>query len=100
VDLDAIYVPAWAQAKAIRGLTLTAETIWLGRIAASALARLDREAGGTPVMTKTLYRRCPLCDRPLLGEEAQARFDLDRTMTGRQVPCGPECLDVSKSRGR
>lgn len=100
MDLDAIYVPAWARDKAIAGLTLTADSIWIGRIAASILVRQDREAGGRPVVTKTLYRPCPLCGRPLLGEEAQARFELDRTMTGRQLPCGLECLDVSKTKGR
>jgi len=97
VDLDRIWVPAWAQAKAIRDLTVTQSSVWLGRIAANVLARIDREAGGKPVLTPTLYRRCPQCDRALLGDEAQARWEMDLSYTGRQLPCGPECIERARA---
>src|SRR5580698_799785 len=90
VELDAIYVPDWALKKAIRGLTVTNSSVWLRRIAANLLARIDREAGGTPKVTPTAYRRCPMCDRALLGVEAEQRFELDKKWTGNQTPCGPD----------
>lgn len=98
VELDRIYVPAWARAKAIKGLTVTNTTVWLKRIAATKLAELDREAGGNPRLTASVYRRCHMCQRALLGAEAEARFELDRMSEGHRLPCGPECIEFEKAR--
>lgn len=97
VELAAIYAPAWAQAKAIRGLESTASAVWLGRIAAAKLAQLDREAGGTPGLTSAFYRRCQVCERTLLGVEAEARLELDRKLGGEGMPCGPDCLEEARA---
>jgi hypothetical protein len=96
VELDAIDVPGWARRKAIRGLSVERDKIWLRRIAANLLARLDIEAGGQPKVTPTEFRRCGICDRPLLGEEAQIRFDLDRRFEGHRIPCGPDCVELER----
>lgn len=98
VELDAIYVPAWARARAIKGLTITDSTVWLKRIAANRLCREDREAGGTPKLTIESYRRCNICKRVLLGPEAEARFDLDRRFEGQRITCGPDCAELEKAR--
>jgi hypothetical protein len=98
VELDAINVPEWARRKAIKGLTLTADSVWLGRIAANALAELDRQAGGSPKMTKSVYRRCKICKKPLLGPEAESRLDADRKVWGDGIPCGPDCLELMRAK--
>lgn len=95
VELDQIPMPNWAREKAIKGLTLTDSVVWLKRIAGRKLEALDRECGGNPRVTTTQYRPCPICRRPLIGEEAEARWELDKTFTGTQVPCGPTCLETA-----
>ena len=98
VELDAITVPEWARRKAIPGLTITETSVWLGRIAANALARFDRESGGEPRLTIAAYRPCKVCGRARLGEDAEARWELDRKYEGWRLPCGPECLEIAKGR--
>jgi hypothetical protein len=102
VELDRIYVPAWALEKAIRGLTVTPSSVWLRRIAANKLAALDIEAGGTPKLTVSAYRRCQMCDRALLGPEAEARLILDMRFEGegKRTPCGPGCVELVHALGK
>lgn len=100
VEVTAIPMPTWAKAKAVPGLSVSPSSVWLGRIAANLLARIDREAGGEPRITPTVYRRCAICKRPLLGEQAEARFDLDRKFEGKRLPCGPDCVEVQAVRKR
>lgn len=98
VELTAIPMPEWARKKAVKGLTLTDSSVWLRRIAANFLARMDREAGGSPGLTTTEYRRCRLCGQPLLGPEAVARWELDRKIEGHRLPCSPACLEMERAR--
>ena len=98
VELSALTVPEWARKKAIRGLTITDTKVWLGRIAANFLARLDREAGGVSRITLSEYRRCGICDRPLLGVEAVERFEQDRRFAGEFTKCGPDCVQRDRRR--
>lgn len=100
VDLDVLQVPDWAAAKALPGFEMSGSRVWLGRILAQYLARMDREAGGRPLVTAVAYRRCPACGRALLGEEARARWELDKRLTGRMAPCGPECVERQKAAKR
>lgn len=97
VELDVLVVPEWARRKAIPGLTLTGASVWLGRIAARALERMDREAGGEPKLTLSAYRPCKVCGRPLLGEEAEARWELDKKFQGESKPCGPGCVERQRA---
>lgn len=97
VDLDAIPMPAWAAERRIAGLTFTESAVWLPRRDAQFLARLDRECGGNPGYMETELRRCGVCGRPLLGEDAAYRRRLDESArTGRIKPCGSECPEASK----
>lgn len=98
VELDKIPVPQWARDKAIPGLTLTGNSVWLGRIAARALARLDQSVGGRPQLTFEVYRPCRICRRPLLGPAAEHRLELDRKFEGWRIPCGPECVEIETAR--
>lgn len=100
VQTDAIPIPGWAREKAIAGLASDSTQVWLGRIDAAVLASMDRQAGGTPRLTTTLYRRCRVCSRPLLGVAAQERFEQDRQFGGTQIPCGPDCLETARARKR
>ena len=100
VELDKIPVPQWARDKAIPGLTLTGDSVWLGRIAARALARLDESVGGRPRLTFEVYRPCRVCWRPLLGAMAEHRLELDRKFEGWRIPCGPECVEIEAVRRR
>jgi hypothetical protein len=77
---------------AVKGLPVTSGQIWLRKKAAKRLCALDRAFGGFSLATITEYRRCDICHRPLLGEEATARRELiSRDPNGRSTPCGPEC---------
>jgi hypothetical protein len=98
VELDAIPVPAWAIRKAIRGLTITASSVWLRRQAAAYLVNLDEDVGGHPKVTPASFRRCGICQRALIGVEAEMRGEQDRKWMGEQVPCGPECLPAAKAK--
>jgi hypothetical protein len=98
VELEKIYVPLWAREKAIPGLASDETKVWLGRINAKVLAGLDREAGGTPKLTTTVYRKCRFCKRVLLGILAEELFEKDRQPGGEFSPCGPDCVEVEKLR--
>lgn len=98
VELDAIPMPPWAREKAIRGLTITDRSVWLGRIDGRMLERLDRDAGGQPKVTSELCRRCRICRRALLGFDAQHRLELDRRWCGDGTPCSPECVEIAAAR--
>lgn len=100
VEPEAIHVPQYFLDRAIRGLTATRERVWLRRIAANMLARLDRECGGRPVLTREFYRRCKLCGRALLGAEAETRLALDREFEGHRIPCGPLCIEMQAAGNR
>ena len=97
VDLDAIPMPAWAAERRIPGLTFTESAVWLRRRDAKFLCRLDRAGGGSPGYAETEMRRCGVCHRPLLGEDAVYRRRLDESaVTGRMKSCGSECAEASK----
>ena len=98
VELDKIPVPQWARDKAIPGLTLTGDRVWLGRIAARALARLDESVGGRPQLTFEVYRPCRVCGRPLLGAAAERRLELDRKWEGSRIPCDPDCTAIAHAQ--
>lgn len=97
VRITAIPMPGWARERRIRGLSFTESFVWLWPRDARFLMRLDHEAGGSPYCAETEYRLCPVCTRPLIGDEARARRRLDESCaTGRQLPCGGECIEASR----
>lgn len=97
VCLTAIPMPEWAARKRIPGLTFTESTAWLHRRDAKFLIAQDRECGGSATYAETEYRRCGVCGRPLLGDDAALRRRLDESArTGRMKPCGSECIAASK----
>jgi hypothetical protein len=99
VRITAIPMPDWARARRIKGLSFSESFVWLTPRDARFLMRLDREAGGEPYAAETEYRRCPTCHRPLIDDAARMRRELDESaVTGRMLPCGPECLDAEKDR--
>lgn len=99
VRITEIEMPAWAHERRIRGLSFDDTFVWLRRRDARYLMRLDYEAGGRPRWTETEFRRCPVCGRPLIGDDARMRRDLDEScVTGRQRPCGAECLEAARDK--
>jgi hypothetical protein len=126
VEPEVVAIPAWCWAKAVPGLNAPAGAVWLRRIAANLLARMDREAGGHPKITETCYRRCSQCGRGLIGPEAELRWEQDRRWEGSKMselrydrdeghkgtyanggnpePCGPDCVErqqgLKRPRGR
>ena len=97
VKVTAIVVPQWALDRRIQGLSGDVTRIWIHPRDAAFLMRLDREAGGDPWFAESEYRRCPVCSRPLLGEDAKDRRALDESsFTAKQIPCGDTCLDAAK----
>lgn len=99
VSLSAIPMPAWAADRRIPGLSFGPSTVWLRPSDARFLLARDRECGGTPRFSETEYRPCPVCHRPLLGAQAAERRRLDESCnTGRQLPCGEDCIEASKDR--
>jgi hypothetical protein len=120
VEPEVITIPAWALAKAVPGLKAGPGSIWLGRIQAASLARMDRAEGGHPKLTPTPYRRCSQCGRGLIGPDAELRWEQDRQWEahkgselrydrdeghrgtyangGNPTPCGPDCTERQKIR--
>lgn len=112
VKTEIVAIPAWALAKAVPGLKAEPGSVWLYRIAANALAQLDRAEGGRPQLTPVFYRRCGLCSRGLIGRDAELRWEQDREWEGRKgrherdpahrgtyadggnpTPCGQDCVE-------
>ena len=99
VRITAIPMPAWAAERRIKGLSFSDSFVWLMPSDARFLMRLDHEAGGDPHCAETEFRRCPVCNRPLIGDDARMRRDLDESaQTGRQKPCGAECIAASRDK--
>jgi hypothetical protein len=95
VETTAIEIPGWARAKAEPRLSQSPHRVWFrGRNSGRAkiLERQDRQAGGRPELTAVEWRMCPVCDRMLLGLEAEARRKLDESgVLGRTLPCSSTC---------
>lgn len=99
VGLSELAMPEWAHKKRVRGLSMTVSTVWLERKDALFLAARDREVGGDPILSEAEFRRCSVCDRPLLGQDAMARRRTEESSsTGQQIPCGPTCIEASTDR--
>lgn len=91
LDMD---VPAWAIKKAVKGLPLTSQTVWLRRKDGNALARYS---GASCLTMETEHRACTLCQRPLLGvEAAERRRQIESDVTARQLPCGDTCIEAQR----
>lgn len=99
VKLTALVVPQWALDRRVPGLSGDVSRVWLRPRDARFLLQLDRAAGGEPWFAESEYRRCGVCGRPLIGEDAAARRKLDESgRTARQIPCGDTCLDAARDR--
>jgi hypothetical protein len=86
-------MPDWVSRFAIQGLGTLPRQVWLRPWKAKLLLTLDRAAGGRSEYSKTEFRRCELCARPLIGTEAEARRRLlESCPKARTTPCGPNCL--------
>lgn len=101
VDVTAIKLPRWALDAAVPELSRSDRHVWLTRSNAKALEELDRQVGGDPKLTEVEYRRCPVCRRMLIGEDAELRRRMNEScMTGEQIPCDSECLARHRLKGR
>lgn len=99
VRITAIPMPAWVEKRRIKGLSASDSFAWLMPADARFLMRLDHEAGGSPYCAETEFRRCPVCHRPLMGDDARMRRELDESaVTGRMKPCGSDCIEASRDR--
>ncbi len=97
VQPELVPIPLWARDRAIRGLSDGPDHVWLRRGDAQSLERLDREAGGDPLVVETEYRCCKVCGRPLIGEEAAGRRRAEQGgHTAWMLPCGDQCIEASK----
>ena len=85
-------MPDWVSRFAIQGLGTLPRQVWLRPAKAKLLLALDRAAGGRSEFTKSEFRHCDLCARPLIGVEAEARRRLlESGPKARTMPCGPNC---------
>lgn len=95
VQTTAITIPQWAIDRASRYFSTSERHCWFrGRssVHAKLLAFQDREAGGSPELSKIEWRLCGVCRRPLLSLEAEARRRMDESgRLGRLMPCAGEC---------
>lgn len=99
VRLEGYAMPEWAGAERIAGLTWSETTVWLRRRQARYLAREAEEAGGRATLVEAEFRRCEVCHRPLLGEDAKARRrQVETSVTARQLPCGASCYEAQRDR--
>lgn len=97
VELELLDVPDWAIAKAVPGMQLERQRVWLRRIAARSLARLEERAGGRAQLTFVAYRMCRVCGRPRLAMDAEARLELDRKFEGWKIPCDSDCREMGRA---
>lgn len=95
VNTTAITIPQWALDKASPYFSTSEHHCWFrGRssVHVKLLVFQDRESGGSPEVTKIEWRLCPVCRRPLLSLEADARRRMDESgRLGRKLPCNGEC---------
>ena len=99
VRLEGFAMPEWAGAERIAGLSMSDRMVWLLPSRARLLARQAEEAGGCATLAEAEFRRCEVCWRPLLGEDAKARRrQVESCGTGRQLPCGTSCYEAQRDR--
>lgn len=99
VTLEGMAVPEWALRRRVRGLSASEHMVWLSRRDAYRLEHEADELGAHAVTMETEYRRCGVCGRPLVGEDAAARRQAEEMgVTARQLPCGSECLEAARDR--
>jgi hypothetical protein len=100
VKLSALLdLPDWLFRRAVQGLAILPHQLWLRPRDAKRLCGLDRAAGGRSHVTKTEFKRCDMCARPLIGIEAEQRRRLiESGPTARTLPCGPDCERDRKLR--
>jgi hypothetical protein len=92
-------LPDWVFRRAVPGLGCLPHQVWLRPRDAKRLCALDRAAGGRSQVTKSEYKRCGLCARPLIGYEAeQRRKVVESGPMGRTTPCGPDCAQDRETR--
>ena len=101
VGVTATEIPKWATDDLLPGFPQDERAVWFrGRNNRTArrLYGLDRSRGGRPTFAVMEGRLCSVCDRLLLGSDAERRRLLDESsVTGRTEPCGVDC--VAKGQG-
>jgi hypothetical protein len=83
-------VPDWARQASIRGLPSAPNEVWLVPRRAKLLLCIDRARGGYSEFTKTEFRHCEVCNRPLIGSEAEKRRLHDHRILSRSDGCFPK----------
>jgi hypothetical protein len=85
-------MPDWVSRFAIQGLGTLPRQVWLRPAKAKLLLVLDRAVGGRSEFTKSEFKHCDMCARPLIGVEAEARRRLLETdPKAWMTPCGLNC---------
>lgn len=93
-------LPAWLKQRVIPGLKPSAPNqFWLRHLDAAALASFCETVRVAYSLVKTEFKRCELCERPMVGSEAEAyRAQIDSCAKGREKPCGRNCEKDQKTR--
>ena len=85
-------LPDWVANRIVPGLGSSSTLFWLRPYDAKRLLALDRLCGGRSRFTKTEFRHCEVCRRPLISNEAAERRKLvESGPQARELPCGPNC---------
>jgi len=85
----------WLEERMIPGLGSLLTRVWLKPRDARHLMKGTIK---TLTVVRTECRRCELCARPLVADEAAARRRLiESDMNGREKPCGPRCAEEAQS---
>jgi hypothetical protein len=89
-------VPDRFQKHAIKGLSAPPGVIWLPRPLGRSLFNIDARQSN---ILKTEFKRCLMCYRPLIGNEAEVyRKMLESSPGARKNPCGPRCAEERESK--
>jgi hypothetical protein len=93
VQPDALFpMPEWVGHAAVAGLGTRPGYAWLWPADAKRLIAQVQRAGWQCGRSKVELRHCSVCERPLMGHEAEQRRSLDESGPGgRLLPCGPQC---------
>jgi hypothetical protein len=99
VEPELIAIPEWARGRAVRGLSIGEDYVWLRPGDGRALAALDRDCGGRPVVVEQEFRYCKVCGRPLIGDDATSRrLSEQGGQTSYMLPCSDECYEAARDQ--
>lgn len=91
-------LPTWLRSRLVRGLIAKPGQFWLRPSDGAALTTFLWTISVRYSLTKTEFKRCPNCERPIVGLEAEAFRKAMEVVDRSKLICSPNC-DKDKESG-